>query len=137
MTGANILRKRNVWLGLAWLWVAVVIYLSLTTISIPTVISWQDKAGHIGLYAILMWWFMQLYHKRHYWIIALGLLLLGAALEFGQSFHPMRHMDYHDMIANGAGVLLGWMTVHTPLSRALWNTERWWLGQDNQEETNG
>ena len=127
MTAAYTLQKRKIWLGLAWLWVGIVIFLSLTTVTLPVVISWQDKIGHIALYAIPMWWFMQLYPRQRHWLIALGLYLLGATLEFVQSFHPMRHMDYYDMAANAIGVGLGWLSTLTPLSRLFVKIEQRWL----------
>jgi glycopeptide antibiotics resistance protein len=127
LADVHILQKRNIWLGLAWLWVGAVIFLSLTTVTVPVIISWQDKIAHIVLYAIPMWWFMQLYPRQRHWLIALGLFLLGAGLELVQSFHPMRHMDYYDMAANGIGITLGWLSLFTPVSRFLLSVEQKWI----------
>lgn len=127
MAAAYTLQKRKIWLALAWLWVGVLIFLSLTTVAVPVVVSWQDKIGHIVLYAIPMWWFMQLYPGQRHWLIALGLFLLGAGLEYAQSFHPMRHMDYYDMAANGIGIMLGWLTLFTPVSRLFVAVEQKWI----------
>ncbi|MDH5632333.1 MAG: VanZ family protein [Gammaproteobacteria bacterium] len=123
--------KRLVWLSLAWGWVFAVIYLSLTAINLPTVVEWQDKVGHVAMYGVPMWWFLQLYPKHRHWLIALGLFALGAGLEFAQSFHPLRYMDYYDMLANGAGIAAGWLTLLTPFSRFFVAIECRWLATAN------
>lgn len=127
MNGRQLPQRRVIWLSLAWSWLAAIIYLSLTSVQVPTIVDWQDKAGHLFMYAIPMWWFLQLYPKKTHGMIALGLFLLGAALEFAQSFHPLRYMDYYDAIANAVGILAGWLSLFTPLSRLFISIENRWL----------
>lgn len=120
-------RKRIIWLSLAWSWLAAIVYMSLTSIQVPVVVGWQDKAGHILMYAVPMWWFMQLYSRKVHWIIALGLFVLGSGLEVAQSFHPLRYMDYQDAIANGVGIFVGWLSSFTPLATLFYSIEQKWL----------
>ncbi len=117
MNSQQLPQRRALWLGLAWSWLAIIIYLSLTSVQVPVVVAWQDKAGHFFMYAVPMWWFIQLYPKQRHWLIAVGLFLLGGGLEVAQSFHPLRFMDYSDAITNGMGILAGWLSLFTPLSR--------------------
>jgi glycopeptide antibiotics resistance protein len=60
---------------------------------------------------MLMYWFAQLYAKRLFY--ALGFIAMGVALEFIQGMTPYRTFEYFDMVANAAGVLLGWALANT------------------------
>ncbi len=103
------LRWRGVWLGLGWIWVAAVVYLSLTA-QPPDVsmVRFGDKWAHLAGYAGLMLWFAQLYRVECHAFLAGCFLAMGIGLEFIQGGLGYRSFDYADMLANGAGVLLGW-----------------------------
>ena len=66
----------------------------------------SDKVGHLAAYGALMFWFAQLYARRVPW--AAGFVVLGVALEFAQGWTGYRSFDVNDMLANTAGVGLGW-----------------------------
>ena len=83
--------------------VAAVVWGSLTP-SPPA--AGNDKVGHFVVYGVLMFWFAQLYARRL--PFAAGFIALGIALEFAQGWLGYRSFELYDMLANGAGVLLGW-----------------------------
>jgi len=83
--------------------VAAVVWGSLTP-SPPS--AGNDKVGHFVVYGVLMFWFAQLYARRLPY--AAGFIALGVALEFVQGSLGYRSFELYDMLANSAGVLLGW-----------------------------
>ncbi len=57
-----------------------------------------------------MFWFCQLYASRRARVgYALGFIALGIALEFIQRATGYRSFELWDMVADGAGVLIGWL----------------------------
>jgi VanZ family protein len=65
-----------------------------------------DKLGHLAGYALLMFWFAQLYARRAVW--AAGFIAMGIMLELLQGWLGYRSLEGYDMLANTGGVLLGW-----------------------------
>ncbi len=120
-------RLRKLWLSISWLLVALVIYLSLVSGPLPIHAIASDKSthwliygiAHILAYGTLMLWFLQLCPVSRRPIIALGLVALGILLELLQGLTPDRSPGYLDIVANMAGVMLGWLLGKTRLSRAL------------------
>lgn len=90
-------------IGIGWAMVAAVVWGSLTPAP-PA--AGNDKLGHFAVYGALMFWFAQLYARRLYY--ALGFIAMGVALEFVQGRLGYRSFELYDMLANSAGVLLGW-----------------------------
>jgi VanZ family protein len=111
-TEARALRWLPLWLAIGWLLVAVVVYLSLTPTPPEIDVPKGDKVGHVLAYAVLMFWFVQIYERtRSRVLFALGFVLLGIALEFLQGFTETRQFEIADMIADATGVALGWMAA--------------------------
>jgi len=120
------LRLSRVWLGIGWLLVALVLYLSLTPHPL-TLFAFEnaDKLEHACAYAALSFWFCQFYRQK--WSrarVMLALLALGVAIEYVQGWTGYRTFDVLDMLADGVGVLGGWLLVLTPLGRVLMHIER-------------
>jgi len=68
-----------------------------------------DKLEHLGSYGLVMFWFCQLYAARRIRLgYALGFAALGVALEFVQRWIGYRDFEVADMVADAAGVALGW-----------------------------
>jgi VanZ family protein len=86
--------------------VAAVVWLSLTPSPPDIDIEGGDKLGHLVSYFVLMFWFAQLYASRAWY--AAGFVALGIALEFLQGALGYRAFERYDILANSAGVLLGW-----------------------------
>ena len=113
-------------LRLWWLWFAsacalvlFVCLMSLVNLSDAN-IQVSDKTLHfIAYWSICIWW-LQIFRGR--WvglIIVAAAIALGVSLEIAQSFHPMRHMDYRDAIANSIGAVLGYLCAVLGLRNAL------------------
>ena len=96
----------RLWVGIGWAMVAAIVWLSLTPSPPQVDVAYGDKIGHLASYAVLMFWFSQLYRTRiHY---ATGFILMGVALEVIQHQLGTRSFEAADMLANALGVLLGW-----------------------------
>jgi VanZ family protein len=108
---AAALRWLPLWLATGWLLVTAVIYLSLTPAPPQLELPQSDKVGHVLAYAVLMFWFIQIYHQRRVRIlIAVGFIFLGVGLEFLQGYAGERQFEIEDMLANTVGVALGWIS---------------------------
>ena len=110
---------RRTWLVLGGVWVAAIVYLSLAPIPPqPIDFEYSDKLGHVLAYGLLMLWFCQVFQKSAHRIqVALWLIALGVSMEFLQRMTGYRYFEYIDMLANSAGVLLGWALANTALGR--------------------
>lgn len=123
---------RKLWLTIGWFLIVLVVYLSLAPGWLPLDALTDDEAGqrltygvsHVLAYGTLMLWFLQLYPVPRRPIIAICLVGLGGMLEVLQAFIPDRDPDYLDLLANGAGIALGWLLGRTPLANTLGILER-------------
>ena len=117
--GARIRKWHMTWLASAWLLVGAVVYLSLARLDIDIPAAQGDKLGHVLAYAVLTFWFMQVYLRlASRAAIVLSLVVLGVALEFAQAYTGYRNFEYADMAANAAGVMVGWI-LSPPRTPAL------------------
>ena len=65
-----------------------------------------DKVKHAIAYAAIAGFGFIAYPERHFWVpIAVGSVLWGIAIEFGQRLVPGRSFEIADMVANTAGVI--------------------------------
>ena len=105
-----ILHNRTLWLTVSWLWLFVIIILSLITLpqSVEVAIPHIDKIEHAMSYFILMVLFGQCYtQKRTRLIYAVVFICMGIILEYLQNLTATRQFEYADMLANSSGVVLG------------------------------
>ena len=109
------------WLAVGLVWVAAVFYLSLTPYPPQPVTFWQaDKIEHALAYGLLMLWFCQIYRQRSSrMLLALLLVAMGIAIEYLQGETGYRMFEYVDMLANAAGVLVGWAWARTSLGHVF------------------
>jgi VanZ family protein len=122
----NELRLRRLWLAIGFLLVLIVIYLSVTP-QLPDVVdvSGGDKLGHFTAYAVMTLWFYQIFGTRRIrWMIGMGFIALGIALEYVQLLTGYRMFEYADMGANAAGTVCAFLAADTPLSKTLAAIER-------------
>ena len=78
---------RRLWLAVAWFGVGLIMFLSLTP-SPPDIDlgKFSDKYEHIAAYAVLMFWFCQIYLSTvQRGCVALLLVALGVTLEFSNA----------------------------------------------------
>ena len=92
------------WLGIGWLLVGLVLYLSLTPHPpAPLAFDNADKLEHACAYAALSFWFCQFYRKKWSRVrVMIALLVLGIAIEYIQGWTGYRTFDVLDMLAGGA-----------------------------------
>jgi VanZ family protein len=120
------LRWTTTWLAIGWLLVATVIVLSLVKLGTQPPRAHSDKVGHVLAYATLMFWFAQIYSReRTKLFIAIGLVLMGIALEIAQEYTGYRTFDYADIAANSFGVVIGWVIAPPRTANLLLVVERW------------
>ena len=96
-----------------WMWafgsvalVVLVLAFMPTVPQLPTT-GW-DKANHLLAFAVLAWLGSHAYPQRLASVLS-GLLAYGALIEILQSFTSYRFADWHDLLADGVGLLLGWL----------------------------
>lgn len=83
-------------------------------------IAYGDKIAHAAAFAMIMLWYAQIYSaRRDRGRCALGLLALGLGIELLQSLVPYRSADIWDLVADAAGVGLGWLLASTRLGDLL------------------
>ncbi len=117
------LRHRRFWLACGWAQLALIVYLSLTPHP-PEPMSFADadKIEHAFAYAMLSFWFCQIYQTARLRVIAC-LTGLGIGLEYAQGWTGYRSYEVLDMLADGTGLLFGWLLVRTPMGRLLAHLE--------------
>ena len=120
------IKLRSIWLVLGWLWVLIIFYLSLMPHPPEPVHFWNaDKLEHALAYSLLMLWFCQVYTLlRPRRLVAALLITMGILIEYLQGETGYRNFDYADMIANAAGVMVGWAWARTLLGRVYAYIER-------------
>ena len=122
---------RRLWLVAGWVGVIGVVVLSLIPPP-PAILGVEneDKLGHLLAYGLLMWWFAQdVLAARRRSGVALALIALGVALEFLQGWGGLRTFSVADMVADAAGVAVGWALapprLPNLLQRATAALQRW------------
>lgn len=124
------LRLAGVWWSLGLLGVLGSSYLMLTPHP-PSVLSAEhaDKVEHVLGFMLIYLWFAQLLERRgHHWLV-LWLLVYGALIEVLQGLGGARAMELADLLADGAGLLLGWLIARSSVARLLFRIETFFLGR--------
>jgi len=116
------LRYRTLWLVLSWLWLAIIIILSLITLPKTAEISipYFDKVEHTFSYFVLMFLFSQCYLLSKIRVrYAMSFIVVGIVLEILQSFTVARQFEYADMLANTTGIVLGLLFSNSILQKVI------------------
>lgn len=103
------LRHPRIWLVLGWVLTVLAIVASLVPIQqLPKPPGVNDKMEHFAAYALLALWFAGIYPRSRYAVIAVGLFVLGIAIEWAQgAMHLGRQADLRDVVANSVGIAAG------------------------------
>jgi len=102
------LRYPRLWLALGWAAVAFAVIVCLLPVSELPPAGLSDKTEHFLAYLLLSTWFAGIYSRSHYWIIAVGLGVLGVLIEFAQGAMQLgRQADAIDVVANSTGIVAG------------------------------
>ena len=121
------LRYFNLWLGIGWLMVIMMCYLSLTSNPPDFNIEFEyiDKVGHFASYFVLMLWFAQLYKtlsaRLFYFLF---FVFMGIVLEVLQGLGGVRFFEYYDMVANTLGVVVAWFITKGRLNNLFVSFEK-------------
>ena len=89
-----------------WLLLVVIVFLNWSPPSYRPVTSAGHDLEHFLIYLALGVTFGVGYARR-WWLLALGLVGLTAAVEFGQLFVPGRHARLKDLVIDAGAVCLG------------------------------
>jgi VanZ family protein len=105
---------RPLWLARLWLTVGWGLIVSVVTLSLmpkPPIsqVLGSDKLAHGLAYLVLMNWFVLLYARSAEMRLALLFIGMGVTLELLQGLTPERSFELADMLADGTGVMLGWL----------------------------
>ena len=100
----------RLWRAAGWLGVAFTLVVSLMPPALDDSQGHADKIVHLAGYAVLTFWWAQLVVRAR-WKLAVLVVLFGVAVELLQGLTPNRHPDPLDVLANSAGVLLGWIAA--------------------------
>ena len=100
---------RRVWAALLVLLAAFTLYAALSPKPPDQLNLGWDKANHTVTFALLAFVGVFALHGvvRAHALLAVGLLLLGAAIELLQTLVPGRSGDGLDLLADGVGIALG------------------------------
>ncbi len=121
----NSLIFRKWWLVLGYVWVLVVITMSLLPNPPDTQsVFLGDKLVHGVTYLLLMVWFCQSYSSNSYRIVGIYLFALGVMIEFAQWGTGYRFLELADIIANLLGILVGWFLLKVWLANLFAGIER-------------
>ena len=104
--------RRGAWRALFWLAVLGGVVLALWPQPHPKE-PWFpgfDKVEHALSFALLAWIGVRAGYRR-LWPLAVGLVLLGGAIEVAQGFTATRTADWRDWLADAAGIAVGWALV--------------------------
>jgi|SRR4051812_1039740 VanZ family protein len=88
--------------------IAAIIVCLVPDRELPRSFEYNDKLSHITGHGLMAIYFSGLVARRSWWKIFAFLLLLGTAIEFAQYYmHAGREGDWHDVVANSLGAIVG------------------------------
>ena len=128
------LRLSVLWQAIGWVYVALVVYESLTP-SPPELPGFpgSDKLVHLVVYMLMMLWFGFIYEPgKRLLILGAMFFMLGTALEFVQGATGYRSLELRDMMSNAAGLLAGGLLAKSRLSAALVRLETRFYRRDTK-----
>ena len=100
------------WLSIGYLYVAYIVYGSLTSSPVEVHIDDFDKVMHFSAYALLMIWFAMIFYSAKGRLLhAVLFVMLGVGMEFAQQAGGVRFFEIGDMVANSLGVLAGYLVT--------------------------
>lgn len=118
------LRYARAWLVTGILILGIALYSALTPVpsGLP---SFNDKLVHVAGFMAFTLWFGGIFTSRSMPRVALVLVLYGLLIELLQGLTRTRQAETLDVIADVAGVLLGWLLSAAGLSRWCTMLESW------------
>ncbi|MEO7386253.1 MAG: VanZ family protein [Gammaproteobacteria bacterium] len=123
------LRYARSWLVMGVLILLIGLILTLSPLPSGTP-SFNDKVVHATGFFGFMLWFGGLFENRRLPLVALALSGYGVLIEMLQALTPARQAEGLDLVADVAGVLLGWLVCAAGLSRWCTTLESWLVPQN-------
>lgn len=121
----------------AWTWlvaglVLLIIGLVAALSPVPSVVAvtLNDKLIHAAGFLVFMLWFGGVFETRFAPVVVVALSAYGLLIELLQSLTPTRQAETLDLVADVAGVLLGWALSAAGLSRWCVKLESWLVRQN-------
>lgn len=88
-----------------------VLVLALLPTDVPIPSTGWDKSNHLLAFSVMALLGIRAFPGRAIAVLT-GLLAYGVLIEVLQSFTPSRSADWHDVVADAVGLVLGWGTWH-------------------------
>ena len=127
-------RHLRAWRTMSCVLIAAILFVCLLPAKDMPSTGVNDKIEHAAAYVLLTLWFTGLYPRSRYWVVALGLILLGVFIEFAQAaMHMGREGDVRDVIANSTGIGVGLLLALAGLGGWAQWLDRWTRGRDATE----
>jgi len=119
------LRYPRSWLTAGILLLVLGLVSALTTVPAAVTLAVNDKLIHALGSVGLMVWFSGIFQPRLWPLLAVGLSAYGLLIELLQRLTVTRQAEGLDLLADIAGVLLGWLLSAAGLSRWCTKLESW------------
>jgi VanZ family protein len=91
----------------------------------PGLVAVNDKLLHTAGFLAYMAWFGGVFERRFLPGVALLLAAYGLLIELLQGLTPIRQAEGLDLVADVAGILLGWLLSAAGLSHWCTKLESW------------
>lgn len=100
--------SRRLWRAgaLGWLGAASLAFLAPVSVQAPVELVSLDKLAHLLIFVTGAWWMA---HARPAWRWMLGLAVYALVIESLQGLSSTRSFEAADLLANGLGIILGWL----------------------------
>lgn len=124
---AAVFRYRALWLGIGYVLVALTAWFSLDRSPPGWAFVAGDKVLHAATYALLVYWFGQLYPgTRRRLALVLAFVAFGGLLEVLQGWSTVaRDPEIADLAADAAGALVAFGLLWTPAGRLIARVDAW------------
>lgn len=121
------LHYRPLWLAIGYVLVAATVWGSLTPVPPDWAFALGDKLLHGATYALLTFWFGQIYRGAgSQLLLVFAFSVFGALLEVGQAYSSAyRHFDLADAAASALGAVFAWVLLRTAIGSALTRFDGW------------
>lgn len=127
------LHYRPFWLAIGYALVAATAWGSLTPVPPEWAFALGDKLLHGATYALLTFWFGQIYRgSGPQLLLVFAFSVFGILLEVGQAYSSAyRHFDLADAAASALGAVLAWMLLRTAIGHSLMRLDGWLVERAN------
>jgi VanZ family protein len=112
----------------AWALLLFIVQATLSPITHrPTTVApvdWERLAAYFALGFLFA-----LAYPRRGWIVAVFVVGVAGALEWGQTFVPTRHGEASEFVVKAAGALMGFLSAPVASRLMVWGLAAWKRGE--------